>query len=73
MITDKTGTPEPDRDPQMPLSEDIAAAFTALCRASTIARRCAIETSGSAAIFRNGEIIWVTDRYQTPEKDARNA
>ena len=73
MITDKTGTPEPDRDPKMPLGEDIAAAFTALRRASTVARRRAIETSGSVAIFRNGEIIWVTDLDQTPEEDAENA
>jgi hypothetical protein len=73
MITDKTATPEPDSDPKMPLGEDIAAAFTALRRASTVARRRAIETSGSVAIFRNGEIIWVTDLDQTPEEDAENA
>lgn len=41
--------------------QDLIGAEAAMLRASKRARRRAIETTGSVAIFRDGEIVWEKD------------
>lgn len=53
--------PEPAQERQGQHSIGSDAALAALRRASDIARRRALETTGSVAIFRDGEIVYETD------------
>lgn len=53
--------PEPSQERQVQRSIGPEAALAALRRASDIARRRALETTGSVAIFRDGEIVYETD------------
>lgn len=53
--------PEPSQERQVQHSIGPEAALAALRRASDIARRRALETTGSVAIFRDGEIVYETD------------
>ena len=53
--------PEPAQERQVQRSIGPEAALAALRRASDIARRRALETTGSVAIFRDGEIVYETD------------
>ena len=53
--------PEPAQERQVQRSIGPEAALAALRRASDIARRRALETTGSVAIFRGGEIVYETD------------
>jgi len=53
--------PEPANERQVQRSIGPEAALAALRRASDIARRRALETTGSVAIFRDGEIVYETD------------
>ena len=53
--------PEPAQERQVQHSIGPEAALAALRRASDIARRRALETTGSVAIFRDGEIVYETD------------
>ena len=55
------GNPEPANERQVQRSIGPEAALAALRRASDIARRRALETTGSVAIFRDGEIVYETD------------
>ena len=57
----KPNKPEPSQDRQVRHSIGSDAALAALRRASDIARRRALETTGSVAIFRDGEIVYETD------------
>lgn len=58
---DKLNKPEPSQERQIQHSIGPEAALAALRRASDIARRRALETTGSVAIFRDGEIVYETD------------
>lgn len=53
--------PKPAQEQQVQHSIGPEAALAALRRASDIARRRALETTGSVAIFRDGEIVYETD------------
>lgn len=53
--------PEPSQERPVQRSIGPEAALAALRRASDIARRRALETTGSVAIFRDGEIVYETD------------
>lgn len=53
--------PEPSQERPVQHSIGPDAALAALRRASDIARRRALETTGSVAIFRDGEIVYETD------------
>ena len=53
--------PEPAQERQVQHSIGPEAALAALRRASDIARRRALETTGSVAIFRDGEIVYETN------------
>lgn len=53
--------PEPAQERPVQHSIGPEAALAALRRASDIARRRALETTGSVAIFRDGEIVYETD------------
>ena len=53
--------PEPAQERQVQHSIGPEAALAALRRASDIARRRVLETTGSVAIFRDGEIVHETD------------
>ena len=53
--------PEPAKERPVQHSIGSEAALAALRRASDIARRRALETTGSVAIFRDGEIVYETD------------
>lgn len=53
--------PEPAKERQVQRDIGPEAALAALRRASDIARRRALETTGSVAIFRDGEIVHETD------------
>lgn len=57
----KPNDPELSQDRQVQHSIGSDAALAALRRASDIARRRALETTGSVAIFRDGEIVYETD------------
>ena len=57
----KPNDPEPAKERQVQHSIGPDAALAALRRASDIARRRALETTGSVAIFRDGEIVYETD------------
>jgi hypothetical protein len=49
-----------DQDPDEKLRDpDFAGAEAAMKRAANIARRRAMETSGSVAIFQDGKIVWI--------------
>lgn len=54
MTTRNQGSHDPSKKLRDP---DLAGADAAMLRASERARRRAIETTGSVAIFRNGEIV----------------
>ena len=72
MTARETGIPEPDEEPEGILDPDMAGALAALRRASDVARRRAIKTSGSVAIFRNGEIVWVTNPEEIIKEGAES-
>lgn len=55
MTTQKHGNQEP---PKKPRDADFFGAEAAMCRAAELARRRAIETSGSVAVFKDGKIVW---------------
>lgn len=57
----KPNKPEPAKERQVQRDIGSDAALAALRRASDIARRRALETTGSVAIFRDGEIVHETD------------
>lgn len=63
-----------NRDPSKKLRDpDLIGAEAAMLRASERARRRAIETTGSVAVFRNGEIVREKDlRKIFPEENQGN-
>ena len=58
---ERDNKPEPAQERQGQRSIGPEAALEALRRASDIARRRTLETTGSVAIFRDGEIVYETD------------
>lgn len=50
---------------------DLIGADAAMLRASERARRRAIETTGSVAIFRDGEIVWEKDLRKIFPEDSK--
>ena len=63
MMTQQQRDDKPKPAQERPVQHSIGseAALAALRRASDIARRRALETTGSVAIFRDGEIVYETD------------
>ena len=45
---------------EKPRDPDFIGAEVAIQRAATIARRRAVDTSGSVAVFKEGKVVWET-------------
>ena len=51
--------------------QDLVGAEAAILRAAKLACRRAIETTGSIAIFRDGEIVWEKDLRKIFSEDSK--
>ena len=57
MTTQKKDNYKPDKPAKQPRDPDFVGAEAAMHRAAALARRRAIATSGSVAVFRDGKIV----------------